>query len=1210
MNPTPRLNPVSRRLVAISTCAMTLATGSLLAQSAPEKEKSVPTTEELRTGGASAKAADDEVVVLSPFEVVEDTRGYYAANSMSGTRFNTKLEDLGASISVVTKEMMADFAMLDVNDVFMYAASTEGTATYTDYVMDRNGQLTDNVQLNPGGANRVRGMSAANKSLDNFEVSERVSLDASMVDAVEVSRGPNSTISGLGNPGGTVNQIAASANLQNNRTKLVARMDDLGGYRGSIDYNQVLIPGKFSLRVIDVYQKDEFVRKPSGLTTKRLNVMTKIQPFKGTTISASASKYEMYGNRPNYTPPRDFVSYWLESGSPGWDPVTGLITMGGQTYGMTSLTNGTPLAGSTVSWATTDKTIALLPNYLAVPSTNFNTANTRAILSIDQTGIVGWQVPGPTVATTPVTGLKLPASRQLTMLYPTSSSMKATGGRYDAQPLWNTTASVNSKDIYDWSEVNLSAVNKLRDEVDLFEVKLDQIILDTSRHFLAAQLGFLREDAERYQRTPLGNSSTSGQNGQLVVDVNLRNLDGSVNENFGRFFMATGEPITRLLPQRWDTARAQLAYRIDLSKEKNWLKWIGTHTFSPYFEFKERISRSYGYRDVLTSDHSWTATGQTGFAANAARAVQAQVKDGSTVVVDAGAGVTRQFYRYYVGDPNTGTVNYAPSDFAYGDYTFVWGSPGAWNYENATLGEWATTDVTGGNNNSKQRIYTPGAVVQSHLWDGRLVTTFGARRDRVFSKNGLTPVLLTNNNTEHDLDRIDAWQEDWLFGEGDTKSFSAVVRPLRDLGALRRMAEGGSSAGRFVSELLRGMAISYNRSDNFLVQKPAVDLFMNQLPNTTSKGTDIGLWLNLFDNKLVIRATKWENTQYNKRDGDANTMAQRVMRMDFDVSGDTYQLYDRANGWARALNPTWSDTQVRDYIADVMQIPTPLYDSMLAAFKGGMIAATNDVEAKGTEIEINYNPTRYWTLAASLTKTESMNTNVSSAVQQWMDLRMPVWTAIVDPNTDPNVTYKDGTDVKTNAGWTAASQTAPVANPNHLWWLHRYGSGKQSASENFALWVYAPYSLIKQQEGKSLPSVRKYNFRLTSSFGLAGITENRILKRFKVSGGVRWEDKGAIGYLGENYEQWKDLPISQWPTITKLDAAKPVYDGTHAYYDLGLSYTTNLWKEKVRATFQINARNIGEHGELRAIGVFPDGEPNAYRIFDPQQFIFQVTLDL
>ena len=169
------------------------------------------------TNAAGTAQASDEVVSLSPFEVVSDNKGYYGANTMSGTRFNSKLEDLASSITVLTKEQIADFAMLDINDVFLYTASAEGTGNYTDFEVNRNGDVQENVSLNPTQANRVRGIASANVSLGNFETMARVPVDPLGIDAVEVSRGPNASVFGLGNPSGTVNMVPSSANLSRDR---------------------------------------------------------------------------------------------------------------------------------------------------------------------------------------------------------------------------------------------------------------------------------------------------------------------------------------------------------------------------------------------------------------------------------------------------------------------------------------------------------------------------------------------------------------------------------------------------------------------------------------------------------------------------------------------------------------------------------------------------------------------------------------------------------------------------------------------------------------------------------------------------------------------------------------------------------------------------------------------------------------------------------
>src|SRR6185436_12483463 len=155
--------------------------------------------------------AAEEVVTLSPFEVVDNNRGYFGANTMSGTRINSKIEDLASSISVVTKEQMADFAMLDINDIFAYEASAEGSATYTDFSFNSSFQPNDRLSDSPNTANRIRGLGSANIAYSGFETSRRVPIDPISADAVEISRGPNSNLFGLGNASGTANTVPATA---------------------------------------------------------------------------------------------------------------------------------------------------------------------------------------------------------------------------------------------------------------------------------------------------------------------------------------------------------------------------------------------------------------------------------------------------------------------------------------------------------------------------------------------------------------------------------------------------------------------------------------------------------------------------------------------------------------------------------------------------------------------------------------------------------------------------------------------------------------------------------------------------------------------------------------------------------------------------------------------------------------------------------------
>jgi outer membrane receptor protein involved in Fe transport len=506
---------------------------------------------------ADAKKAD-ETVVLSPFEVVSDGRGYYASSTMAGTRLNSKVEDLASSISVITKEQMTDFALLDINDVFLYEASTEGTGTYTEFSVDRNGSPVDN-SLNPNNANRVRGVGPANISFGNFETSGRVPIDPINIDAVEISRGPNSTVFGLGNAAGTVNMQPASANISRNRAQVGARFDDWGGWRTSLDVNRVLKQGKFAVRGSAVYQHDAFTRKPSGTDTTRLNGMVRYHPFKYTSFTASHAYYHIEGQRPNMTTPRDAITGWRNAGSPTWDPVT-----------FSAKINGVRVPGNF--------TATSLPPYFV--NANFRANST---LFIDTNGSVGWWGPS---RTTSGADPNVP-NQNVVLVSSTPDPIRA------VQPLFAGDPPVNSKAIYDWSSINLAAMNRIYESTDTTHLQLEQIFFDTPRNMLALQAGYFREYSDRRNRNLAGTAGSSGATGFLYIDPNERMVDGSPNPFFLRPFVGLyNVKGMQENPSRRETYRAQVAYRLDLRNEKNLLRWLGMQQLSGYGEFKDNRGRT------------------------------------------------------------------------------------------------------------------------------------------------------------------------------------------------------------------------------------------------------------------------------------------------------------------------------------------------------------------------------------------------------------------------------------------------------------------------------------------------------------------------------------------------------------------------------------------------------------------------------------------
>jgi outer membrane receptor protein involved in Fe transport len=1091
----------------------------------------------------------DEVVQLSPFEVVSNNRGYFAPNTMSGTRFNSKIEDLASSMTVITKEQMQDFAMLDVNDIFLYAAGAEGTGTYTDLQIDSNGSIADNVALNPTTANRIRGIGSANISMGNFETMGRVPIDPLAVDAVEVSRGPNSTVFGLGNPSGTVNQVTASAQLTRDRTQSQFRADSYGGYRTSLDLNRVLLKNKLAVRVSGAFQHDGFVRKPSGVNSERYNGMVKYSPFRSTTISAGVQFFHQYGRRPNFTPPRDNISYWAQSGRPTWDPVAQVIHVNGTTIG--------PITAST--FPTTFNGINI--DYLNSTATSIPTCGT---MFVDRDGLKAWLV-SATFA-----GAVNSASQTVRFLQ-SSAGAGAASGKPGNQPLFTTTPSVSDKSMYDWSSVNLASVNFDSDRVVTSSFQIDQHFFRTGRQSLDAQVALMREDAKRFRRDHVGAQYAQGQSGQLFIDVNEKLLDGTPNPFFLRPYIGGSNPQTDLIPAKWDSYRGQLVYRLDFSAEKNGLKWLGWHQLSGYGEYKYRINRRLSLRESVVNDLGWN-----------------RVLANNTV--NNLPSIARVFIRYYVGDAQGNNADYGPGNFSFGPYPWVWGSypaspnppvpgTGVFKSESAVLGLAPISTGSGGANNSKTIMKARGWMAQNHFLNERVVTTFGIRQDELFQKSGYlggsdkASQIINPDGFTFNYDVANRWAPgDYKFYSGQTKQGGAVVRPFRNTGLLDRLKQSGSG-GQLFANLLNGLSFTYNESSSFRPQDPKVNIYLQPLPNPSGRGKDYGFWLDLADGRVVLRVNRWQTQQLNKTSG----IASRVLRVDIpNNSGQAWILNVQATNWVTALNPAWTQDQVAAEVARQTGISTNTLNALVDQFNN--VTSTQDVTARGTEIELNFNPTRHWTLAGSVTETEAINTNVNRDVEQYINERMKIWTTIVDQRT------------------------------GQLWWNTNYG-GTQTAAQNFATFVQSPFNVIRQLEGKANPQLRRYAARASTNYRLAGITEHPFWRNINIGGAVRWEDRGAIGYYGV-----QKLPA----TITDLDTKNPIYDKSNLghgfrgnyYFDAFVGYRRKLWGDKVGATFQLNVRNLQENGRLQPIAAFPDGTPSAYRIVDPRQFIFSVSLDL
>jgi outer membrane receptor protein involved in Fe transport len=679
-------------------------------------------------------AAPEELgpaILLSPFEVVSEQRGYHAANTLSGTRLNAKLEDLAAPISVVTREQIEDFALLDLNDVFLHEAGTEGTGNYTDFLFNRNFEPASGTELTPLAANRIRGLDSVNTTWGNFETSGRVPLDPLNFDAIEISRGPNASIFGIGSPAGSVNAVPATASLARDTSRLAFRADSFGGHRGSLDLNRVLKPG-FALRGSAAFQRHGFDLKPSGLATVRLNGMARYRPFRTTMITGSYSAYRMHGTRPNVIPPRETITGWLADGAPTWDPVARTVRREGAVIETFPDVLPAYLSGAPHG---------VFTNYYVEPHGIGHVSSGRTTSAIN-----------PNLASANL--------RQLVNI------ANDPAGTRSVQPLYARIPSAVDKSLYDWSSINLAAANRVEDRAVIANVMWDQVILETPRQLLATQAGWFRELTDNYDRSPIGAPSNVTSIAALHVDINERLLDGTPNPYFRRPFFGATTPYHVVTSMDRDTYRGQVAYRLDLRRGKSSLRWLGLQQVTGYGEYKEVVSRKASFYHAVVGKHAWLGAGT-------AHAGRGNAIGGLPV---AGPNIALGYFRHYLGDDRGYNVDYAPGRFAPGTYALNYGNPAdGFVRESITVGP--APYAVGGPESERMILKSRGVILQSHLLDDRVVTTLGLRHDWRYSRSGAGFRLLPDGVTiDHAFS--DRWASgDWDVGAAPTRTAGIVVKP-------------------------------------------------------------------------------------------------------------------------------------------------------------------------------------------------------------------------------------------------------------------------------------------------------------------------------------------------------------------------------------------------------------------------------------------------
>jgi outer membrane receptor protein involved in Fe transport len=149
----------------------------------------------------ASTGATEDVVKLNVFQVTADNDDEYrAANTTTGTRYNTPIKDLPMNIEVLTPAFMRDIGALDLRDALEYVSGIQ---------LDTTAGGTGGTKDNPENSTLlIRGIAAATNK-DGFR--RFVPIDPITISRADIIKGPGGALYGQGGTGGVINVASVTA---------------------------------------------------------------------------------------------------------------------------------------------------------------------------------------------------------------------------------------------------------------------------------------------------------------------------------------------------------------------------------------------------------------------------------------------------------------------------------------------------------------------------------------------------------------------------------------------------------------------------------------------------------------------------------------------------------------------------------------------------------------------------------------------------------------------------------------------------------------------------------------------------------------------------------------------------------------------------------------------------------------------------------------
>ena len=1081
----------------------------------------------------SLQAQDDDeedlTYELSPFIVdgSEDI-GYSATSSLGGTRLKSNLRDIAASISVLNEAFLEDTGSTTIADALLFAPNTEisgPNGNFSGYQSTAGNPIPEGETDRPqGGISRVRGLSAADLTRDYFNTD--VPFDTFNTDRVEVQRGANSALFGIGSPGGIVNTTTIRANLFRDFGRVRFETDEHGTSRLSFRYNKVLLEDKLAIRVAGLYEDREYEQQEAFLEDERIyaSVIWKIND--NLRVHGSFESGDRHSANPDQTPPADGITPWIEMGKP--------ISMGGA--------QGSDL------WRGTGDFVAGRPNNnfldLAAPGSSsgfvsyFDTTSPDPFFGGNTFVRRNRGAPGGTV--TGEMMLFQPRTREDIIrrsgYYPDGTPVAAGTqnfyvGGFGATQILDTSIFDYRKHLY------TGGAHSQNSNWDVLQASIEGSWFENRLGF---ELARYEQDQFSKSSNPLQGKSQSAiyiDPNMYLIDTANGQADGALvpNPHFGKPVMGGWWQGNNLSSDRESTrltAFGEIRFD-DFMDEGLASKILGRIKLTGLIQERTaRSSQSFGRYKIDPTAVVAALEGNTALSF-------ATIRTGSIFELPHNPNIDYLNINSLsdLRGANIGGVPFGQDR----DRPVVNGSWTGWSESADAFVDFnATTFNMDDNNNfpasffaSKglQKLDSEVIVGQHYLWNDAIVLMGSWRNDRLRTESinapggvGITregdlvndPTFLAGPQSEN-LEEI---------ADEDATSWSATVH-LREL-------FGENSP-------VPDISFYFTDADNFQPRGGRVSIFNEPIDSVVGSTEERGIIYSGLNGKLSLRLNKYETGVLNN-----SFDAGGVSSSEGILLGLARELDNPANV---AQGFTSSDVQAvlpPQGVIDVNGFVPDFANAQATTSRNSGDTGTQDFTADGYELEVAYNPNSKWTSLIGVAQQETVLSNIYPRLREYVnDFVIPNWV---------NSSFAQNYFIDELGTVTLAERA------------------QQS--------IVTPVAAAITQEG--IPSIEqrewRFNFNTSYRFGEdSGVIPN-FLGNFTVGGGYRWQDKVGIGF-GVSENEFGNMA---------LDPAKPFFGGKQDFVDLFFRSEYSLGN-RGDLVVQLNIKDLFDNDDLVPIYANPDG---------------------